>query len=99
MTFLNPVMLLGLAAVAVPILIHLLKQRRLQRVVWAAMRFLSASVEQHRRRMKVEDLILLALRCLLIALIALALARPATLSSGGGAGGSRVTAIIVVDNS
>ena len=80
MTFLNPILLGALAAVSVPILIHLLNRRKFQKVVWAAMRFLKISVEQNQRRMKVEDRILLALRCLLLALLALALARPALLS-------------------
>ena len=77
MSFLNPILLFGLAAVSVPILIHLLNRRKFQKVVWGAMRFLQTSVERNQRRMRMEDLILLALRCLLVALLALALARPA----------------------
>ena len=70
MAFLNPIMLFGLTAVSVPIIIHLLNRRRFQKVVWAAMRFLKLSVEQNQRRMQIEDLILLLLRCLLLGLIA-----------------------------
>ena len=81
MSFLNPIMLAGLAAIAVPIIIHLLNRRKFQKVVWAAMRFLRISVEQNQRRMRIEDMILLILRCLLVALLALALARPAILSN------------------
>ncbi len=93
-------MLFGLAAVSVPIIIHLLNRRRFQKVVWAAMRFLRISVEQNQRRMKIEDMILLALRCLLLILLALALARPALLSSASDAfGQSRVTAVVILDNS
>ncbi|MBI1842801.1 MAG: BatA domain-containing protein, partial [Verrucomicrobia bacterium] len=76
MSFLNPIMLAGLSAIAIPILIHLLNRRKFQKVVWAAMRFLQLSVEKNQRRMEIEDMILLVLRCLLVALIALALARP-----------------------
>lgn len=91
-------MLFGLSAVAVPILIHLLNRKRVRRIVWAAMRFLQVSVEQNQRRMKIEDVVLLALRCALLALLALALARP--MLGGGGQGvGSKVVAIIVLDNS
>ena len=64
-------MLAGLAAVSVPIIIHLLNRRKFHKVVWAAMRFLQNAVEQNQRRMRVEDMILLALRCLLLALLAL----------------------------
>ena len=100
MSFLNPIMLAGLAAVSVPILIHLLNRRRFQKVVWAAMRFLQNAVEQNQRRMRLEDMILLALRCLLIALLALALARPAILSNASGVfGQSKVTGVIILDNS
>src|SRR6185436_15799995 len=100
MSFLNPIMLAGLAAVSVPILIHLLNRRRFQKVVWAAMRFLQNAVEQNQRRMRLEDMILLALRCLLVALLALALARPAILSKATDLfGQSKVTGVIILDNS
>jgi hypothetical protein len=99
-SFLNPILLAGLAAIAVPILIHLLNRRRFQKVVWAAMRFLQASVDQNQRRMRLEDMILLALRCLLLALLALALARPAILSNATDVfGQSKVTGVIILDNS
>jgi hypothetical protein len=100
MSFLNPILLGGLAAIAVPIIIHLLNRRKFHKVVWAAMRFLKTSVEQNQRRMRVEDMILLALRCLLVILLALALARPAILSKAGDVfGQSKVTGVIVLDNS
>ena len=100
MSFLNPIMLFGLAAVSVPIIIHLLNRRKFQKVVWAAMRFLSISVEQNQRRMRIEDMILLALRCLLLILLALALARPAFMSKAADVfGQSKVTASIILDNS
>src|SRR5207302_8409599 len=97
MSFLNPIMLAGLAAISVPIIIHLLNRRKFQKVVWAAMRFLKISVEQNQRRMRIEDMILLALRCLLLALLALALARPAMISNTSDRlGPSRVTGIIII---
>src|SRR4026209_1348869 len=96
MSFLNPIMLAGLAAISVPIIIHLLNRRKFHKVVWAAMRFLQTSVEQNQRRMRVEDMILLALRCLLVALLALALARPAILSKATDVfGQSKVTGVNV----
>lgn len=100
MGFLNPFMLFGITAVSVPIIIHLLNRRKFQKVVWAAMRFLKVSVEQNQRRMKVEDMILLLLRCLLLILLALALARPAIRQAASDLfGQSKVTAVIVLDNS
>jgi hypothetical protein len=100
MGFLNPLLLFGLAAVSVPIIIHLLNRRKFQKVVWAAMRFIRTSVEKNQRRMRIEDLILLVLRCLLLALLAIALARPAFKQSGADfLGQSKVTGVIILDNS
>ncbi|MBM3847589.1 MAG: VWA domain-containing protein, partial [Verrucomicrobia bacterium] len=100
MTFLNTIMLGGLAAIAIPILIHLLNRRRFRKVMWAAMRFIAASVEKNKRRMEIEDLILLALRCLIVALIALALARPTLRNvTAGFLGGGRTAGILLLDNS
>jgi hypothetical protein len=100
MGFLNPLLLFGLTAVSVPIIIHLLNRRKFQKVVWAAMRFIQTSVERNQRRMRVEDMILLALRCLLLALLAFALARPAFQNSTSDfLGQSKVTGVIIVDNS
>lgn len=100
MSFLNPIMLAGLAAVSVPILIHLLNRRKFRKVTWAAMRFLQNAIEQNQRRMRIEDMILLALRCLLLALLALALARPAILSDASAVfGQSKVTGVLILDNS
>lgn len=75
MTFLAPAVLAGAAAIAIPIAIHLLNRARVKVVRWAAMRFLLESLKKNRRRLQTEDLILLFLRCLFIALLALAFAR------------------------
>jgi hypothetical protein len=100
MAFLNPLLLFGLLAVSVPIIIHLLNRRKFQKVVWAAMRFIQTSVEKNQKRMRIEDMILLALRCLLLVLLALALARPAFKNSGADfLGQSKVTAVLILDNS
>ncbi len=74
--FLNPWMLLGGLAIASPILIHLLNKRRFKIVEWAAMDFLFEADKKNRRRVQLENLILLALRCLAMLLVALLLARP-----------------------
>lgn len=103
MTFLNPFLLFGIAAIAAPIIIHMFMNRRIKPVIWAAMRFLQASVQKNQKRMNVEDLLLLALRCLILILLALALARPIIGRVGeagaGGIGRGSETAIIALDNS
>lgn len=88
----------GLAAMALPILIHLLSRQRRKPIAWAAMRFLLEAFKKHRRRLQLEQIILLALRCLIIALIGFALARPLLEQSGIlNVGGSRAI-FLVVDN-
>jgi hypothetical protein len=64
----------GAAAVSIPVIIHLLNRRRFKIVTWAAMRFLLNAQKQNTKRMRVEQLVLLATRMLLIALIVLAMA-------------------------
>lgn len=76
MLFLNPWLLSGLVGVAIPILIHLVRQQAAKPVDWGAMRFLFDTLAIRRRRMQWEDLLLMAARCLLLGLLALALARP-----------------------
>lgn len=98
MNFLNQALLWGMAAISIPVLIHLLNRRRYRRVPWAAMRFLKISVDQNQRRMRLEDWILLLLRCAVVALLASLLARP-VLEGVSGVPGSKVAAAIIVDNS
>ncbi len=76
MTFLNPFLLLGLAAIAIPIIIHLMNRSKPHLIEWGAMQFLRASMMARRRRVKIEDGILLCLRCLALAALSLAMARP-----------------------
>jgi hypothetical protein len=77
MTFglLNAVLLLGLASLAIPIIVHLLHRRRFEVVDWGAMQFLQIS-ETTRRRLLLEEIILMALRMGLIAILVLGLAAP-----------------------
>ena len=76
MPFIYPAIFwIGLSAVAVPIIIHLLNRRRFKVMDWAAMKFLLDSVRKNRRRLQIEEIILLALRCLVVFLLALGIAR------------------------
>jgi hypothetical protein len=76
MLFLNSWLLLGVLGVSIPVIIHLLNRRHAKVVDWGAMRFLLDSIISRRRRVLLEEILLLAVRCLLMALVALALARP-----------------------
>ena len=82
MNFINPALLLGFGAVSIPIIIHLLNRRRFRVVRWAAMEFLLAANRQNRRRVRIEHLIVLLLRCLIVALIVMVMARPLSTSAG-----------------
>jgi hypothetical protein len=73
--FLNLAILAGLAAVAIPPIIHLLNRRRYDIVDWGAMQFLHVS-ERTRRKIFLEELLLMLLRMGLIGLLVLALAAP-----------------------
>jgi hypothetical protein len=66
----------GAALVGIPILIHILNRRRFKIVHWAAMDYLLQAMRKNRRRLKFEQWILLATRCLLLFLLGLALSRP-----------------------
>ncbi len=80
--FLNPwFMAAGGALVSLPILIHLINRMRFKRVRWAAMEFLLKSQKRNRRRLIIEQLILLALRCLLVMLFAFLVAEFVGLSA------------------
>lgn len=73
----NPWMLgAGALAVASPVIIHLLNKRRFKIVAWAAMEFLLEANKKNRRRVQLENLIVLLLRCLAMLLLGLLLARP-----------------------
>jgi hypothetical protein len=100
MMFLNPWLLGGIGAISAPIVIHMLMKMRVKRMKWAAMRFLQVVTQRNERRLRVEDLLLLALRCLLLILLAIALARPALRTAGGVmVGGGARTVVIALDNS
>ncbi len=76
LSFLYPLFLVGAAAVAIPILLHLFRRKTDAVVDFPAVRLLQkAPVERHRRR-RLRELILLALRVTALALLALAFARP-----------------------
>lgn len=87
--FIIPAVLIGLVAVLIPPLIHLLNRRRYDVVDWGAMQFLEVS-ETTRRRLFIEELILMLLRMTLIAILVLAIAGPWMEWSGssGRSGGS-----------
>jgi hypothetical protein len=100
MSFGIPLMLAGLAGVAIPILIHLLNRRRYEQVDWGAMRFLQIS-ETTRRRLFLEEMLLLLLRMGLIAVLVMGLAAPMadTLLFGQIPNLAQRDAVLIIDGS
>src|SRR6266571_4713117 len=102
MSFIAPIFLPLLALASVPIIIHLLNRRRFQTVEWAPMKYLKLTIKTNRRRLRIEQLILLILRTLAIIVLICAVARPVLSSTGLGAwlsGRSRMSRVIVLDDS
>jgi hypothetical protein len=98
-SFLNSLFLLGLAAAVLPVLIHLLSRQKAKRLLFGSVQFIRRLEERRRRRFRVTQWLLLALRVLLLALVALAFARPTLRSALFGEGGGRTAAVIVLDAS
>src|SRR5665213_3032290 len=91
----------GLGLMAIPIIIHLLNRRRFKTVTWAAMEFLLRAMKRNRRRLKFEQWLILATRCLMVLLLGMAVARPLGCESGAMAQFGRHTAlnVFIIDNS
>jgi hypothetical protein len=96
--FLHPWALVGLAAAAIPVLLHLLARREPPTVVFPAVRYLITTTREHRRRLKLQNLLLLLLRTLLIVAIVLAAAGP-TAPLRGVPGHAPSALALIVDNS
>ena len=76
MTFLAPLMLFGLLAIAIPPILHLLNRKEAKPVVFPAMEFLRRAYRKTARRLKMKQWLLLSLRMLLFAALAMALSKP-----------------------
>jgi len=101
MTFLNPLVLFGLAAAAIPILLHLLNLRKLKTVEFSTLRFLHELQRTRMRKIRLRQWLLLIVRTLLIAFLVFAFSRPTLKGSIAGLGTSaaRSTIILLVDDS
>lgn len=101
LSFANAAILAGLAAVAIPVLIHFLSRRRIDELDWAAMQFLQVS-QRTRRKVYFEQILLMLLRMLAVVALVLALASPTLTSSlfnrFGLSGGER-DVVILIDGS
>ncbi len=101
LAFLQPALLLGSLATALPVLIHLIYRRRALVHYFPAVRFLLLADRRTARKFRLHQWLLLALRVLALLLLALALARPALTTGDVQAAASRPSqsVVILVDNS
>ncbi len=76
-SFLNAALIVGVAAAALPILIHLFSRRKIARIPFSSIRFLEEISRRRVRRMRLTQWLILALRVLALALLAIAMGRPA----------------------
>jgi len=96
--FLSPLALIGLAAALIPLAIHLLHRGQSQPQTFSNVDFLRRLHHSRLRRLRLRQWLVLLLRTLIVALIALAFARPAHQGAGGWGGGSTpVAAAVLLD--
>ncbi len=100
MSFLQPMLLLALPLISLPIIIHLINQRRYQTIRWGAMMFLLAANRMSRGYARLRQLLIMLFRMAAIATLIFAVSRPL---AGGwlglAAGGRADTTIVLIDRS
>lgn len=100
MAFLNPFFLFGLLAAGIPLVIHLWNRRRVVTIDFSSLIFITAAHRENARRFQLRQFLILLLRMAIIALIALALARPfLTLGLPVASVRAKTDVVIVLDNS
>lgn len=101
-SFLSPFLMWGALLGAIPLIIHLLNRRRFRRVEWAPMHYLKLTIQRNRKRIQLEQLLLLLLRIALPVLLFFFLARPIINPTGLeqwlGTGG-RSSQVVLIDDS
>lgn len=99
-TFLSPLFLVGAVAAVIPLLIHLSRSRRTKKLQFSTTRFFTDQFLRSYRMSRLKELLLLACRMALCALLAVALASPMLLPRGGSplAGQSRAVVLVLDDS-
>ncbi|UCD00215.1 MAG: BatA domain-containing protein [Phycisphaerales bacterium] len=76
MSFLYPLFLAGITAIGIPIILHLIRHQTRKRVTFSSLMFLRTTMPRFKSRSRLENLLLLILRCIIVCLLAFAFARP-----------------------
>jgi hypothetical protein len=98
-TFLNAALLGGLLAVSIPVIIHLFHRSKFRIVNWGAMHLLEAVLRKNTRRLRLEQLLLLLLRCSIPVALALLMARPVLIGLEPLLGSAPTATVLLLDNS
>ncbi len=98
MSFLNGIFLLALPLAVAPVILHFYRRRQRDVVPWGAMQFLFDAAKKGRRWERLEELLLMLLRCAAVLALVLALARPQLRGTWFGEQPMREV-ILVLDNS
>jgi hypothetical protein len=99
MQFVYPVFLWALAAISIPIIIHLFHFRRYKKIVFSDIRFLQQLQEQNKSKQKLKDLLVLLCRIMAVSAMVLAFAQPfIPLGQNSKTGGNNVVSVFI-DNS
>lgn len=99
MHFANPLFLIGLVAVAIPIAVHLFNFRRYKKVYFSNVSALEALRKESRRVSQLRSLLILALRILAIVFLVLAFAQPYVSRNGDAVSQGERAVSVYVDNS
>jgi hypothetical protein len=81
--FLQPIWLWAMTAIAVPLFIHLWNIRQGKTLKVGSIAFLTESTRAHSRSLRISELLLLLLRCLLLIMLALLLSNPVWIRQTG----------------
>ena len=100
MSFLTPLFFIGVAALAAPVLVHLVRRTRARKVQFPALVFVRQVPQRTIRRRTLQNVLLMLLRCLAILLIVIAFTRPFfTTGSSAKSTTAAGATVILVDNS
>lgn len=101
MDFLAPLFLAGAAAIALPIIFHLIRKTTKEKTIFSSLMFLFPTPPKVTRRSRLDNILLLLLRCGVLCLLALGFARPYLVrpSNGSAGGGAGKKMIILIDTS
>ena len=99
MSFLAPVLLIGLPLALLPVVIHLIHLLRRRQVKWAAMMFLKMAQRMHKGLSKLRQYLILLFRVLAVAAVIFVISRPLAGGLLGLTGGAPDSVIVLLDRS